>query len=78
MKLTLLIILIMLVSCAPTCETKIDQTLRAKLFQECLKVVPAGPLATKYNDWDEVVDSCGSQAYYQSQYGCNAVMEGKK
>jgi len=24
-------------------------------------------LATKYNDWDEVVDSCENAAYYQSK-----------
>lgn len=43
-----------------------NQELRAKLFQDCLKSLPAGPVATKYNDWSEVVDSCGSAAYYQS------------
>ena len=43
-----------------------DQCIRAQLFQQCLKTVPAGPEKTKYNDWDEVVSACGEQAYYQS------------
>ena len=44
-----------------------DQCLRAEIFQRCLKDLPSGPLATKYNDWDEVVDSCENAAYYQSK-----------
>lgn len=44
----------------------VDQCLRSTVFQQCMKVLPAGPLATKYNDWDEVVSECGRQAYYQS------------
>lgn len=31
---------------------------------ECLRTAPAGPQSTKYNDWDEVVEACGSEAYY--------------
>jgi hypothetical protein len=31
-----------------------------------MKALPAGPQATKYNDWDEVVGECESVAYYQS------------
>lgn len=52
------------------CEAGIhiaDQCLRAELFKSCMAALPAGPLATKYNDWDEVVSECGSQSYYQSQ-----------
>lgn len=43
-----------------------DQCLRAQLFQACMKSLPAGPVSTQYNDWDEVVDSCSNTAYYQS------------
>jgi hypothetical protein len=43
-----------------------DQCQRAVIFQQCMQVLPAGPLATKYNDWDEVVSECGRQAFYQS------------
>ncbi len=46
--------------------TSNDQCLRARLFEQCLKALPAGPEATKYNDWDEVVAACESAAYYQS------------
>lgn len=44
-----------------------DQCMRREIFQECMKNLPVGPQATKYNDWDDVVDSCGSQAYYLSK-----------
>lgn len=44
----------------------VDQCMRAELFQSCMKSLPAGPVATQYNDWDEVVDSCSSAAYYQA------------
>lgn len=43
-----------------------DQCLRREIFQQCMKALPAGPQATKYNDWDEVVGKCESVAYYQS------------
>lgn len=39
-----------------------DQCLRAKLFDSCLKALPAGPVATKYNDWDDVVSECEASA----------------
>lgn len=45
-----------------------DQAVRARLFKECLAALPAGPVVTKYNDWDEVVNSCDSSAYRQSVY----------
>lgn len=35
-----------------------DQCLRSELFQQCLKALPAGPVATKYNDWNEVISEC--------------------
>jgi hypothetical protein len=44
-----------------------DQCLYREIFKECLSVVPAGPLATKYNDWDEVVAECRHSAYYMAQ-----------
>jgi hypothetical protein len=43
-----------------------DQCLRAQVFEKCMRVLPAGPVATQYNDWDEVVSECGRQSYYQS------------
>lgn len=44
----------------------IDQCKRAEVFQQCLRSVPAGPQATKYNDWAEVVSECDDAARYQS------------
>ncbi len=49
--------------------TDSDQCMRAKLFKECLAALPAGPAKTHYSDWDDVVDSCESAAYYQSLRG---------
>ena len=43
-----------------------DQCERPKLFQQCMTNLPAGPQATKYNDWDEVVEACEDAARYQS------------
>lgn len=69
-KLALLFSVLVLTACGdkPVYESKnvVDQCLRNKLFEQCLKVVPAGPLATKYNDWDEVIETCGVEAYRQS------------
>lgn len=45
----------------------VDQELRAALFDQCLKNLPAGPQRTQYNDWDEVITACGNQAYYAAQ-----------
>ena len=50
-----------------------DQCLRTELFQQCMKALPAGPQATKYNDWDEVVRACDSAAYYQSKRARNTI-----
>jgi hypothetical protein len=44
-----------------------DQCLRREIFNECLKNLPGGPVATKYNDWDEVVSECRTAAYYMSK-----------
>jgi len=44
-----------------------DQKLRAERFDACMKALPAGPVSTQYNDWSEVVDSCETAAYRQSQ-----------
>jgi hypothetical protein len=45
-----------------------SQVVRQRLFKECLQALPAGPSSTKYNDWDEVVEACGNEAYRQSLY----------
>ena len=48
-------------------KTVVDQCLRAQLFDRCVKIIPPGPLATRYNDWDEVIGECGGQALSQSR-----------
>lgn len=53
-----------------------DQCVRAELFQACLAAVPAGPQATKYNDWDELVSECGEQARVMSFRPIKAIKEG--
>jgi hypothetical protein len=56
--------LVFLSGCTETTAT--DQCLRREIFFQCLNSLPAGPVATKYNDWDEVVSQCGSEAAFQS------------
>ena len=41
-----------------------DMCLQREIFNDCMKNLPAGPQATKYNDWDEVVKECRYTAYY--------------
>ncbi len=58
-------------ACGPSQETKeqsvdTDQCLRVELFERCMKLLPAGPKHTQYNDWDEVVSECETAAYQQS------------
>lgn len=68
-KVFALVIMLALAGCddGPIASSPVvDQCMRAELFQSCMKSLPAGPVATQYNDWDEVVDSCSSAAYYQA------------
>jgi hypothetical protein len=44
----------------------VNQEIRERLFFQCLERIPKGPEQTKYNDWDDVVRECGTQAYYMS------------
>jgi hypothetical protein len=63
------LVLALLAGCVPEAPPKtwtIDQCTRAELFQACLRALPAGPTATKYNDWDEVIEQCADAARYQS------------
>lgn len=65
-KLLLGLAVMVLCGCEQLQSPQPDQLLRHQYFMECLKALPAGPQSTKYNDWDDVVDSCASAAYYQS------------
>lgn len=44
-----------------------DQCLRIQLAQQCMANLPAGPVATHYNDWAEVVRECDRLADAQSR-----------
>jgi hypothetical protein len=50
----------------PRQRTQMDQCIRAELFERCLSKTPTGPVNTKYNDWAEVLDECGTWAQYHS------------
>ena len=65
MKIIIAVLCLGMVGCNK-CEYVENQTKRQEIFFKCMKALPAGPQATKYNDWDEVVSECGSQAYYMS------------
>lgn len=58
---------IALAGCGEGQTTAVNQCLRIELFQACMASLPAGPVSTQYSDWDEVVDSCESAAYYQAR-----------
>lgn len=45
----------------------IDRALQREIFKECLTALPAGPVSTKYNDWDEVVEACYHSAGYMAR-----------
>ena len=63
----LLILLCLALSACDGEPTTTDQCMRVELFKSCMASLPAGPVATKYNDWDEVVAQCGNEAFYMAQ-----------
>ncbi len=63
---TIIAAVLCLAGCGEYASPEPDQCLRAELFKSCMASLPAGPVATMYNDWDEVVSTCGNVAYYQS------------
>lgn len=52
----LIILFLLFIGCSD--HTYIDQEIRERLFFQCLEKLPKGPEVVKYNDWDDVVDSC--------------------
>ena len=67
MKRTIIALLaIALFSMAGCDQPEPDRVLQREIFFECLKNVPKGPDHVKYNDWDDVVDSCRVAAYNMS------------
>lgn len=66
MKKLIILLVLFLVACHPReiVDPNIpDQCLRRELFTECMKLLPGGPIATHYNDWDDVVSECRSYAW---------------
>ena len=61
-------LVVILSGCGPKPEDfqQPNQCIRAELFKSCMSVLPAGPVATHYNDWAEVVQKCENSSYYQS------------
>ena len=70
MKKLILVSALLLVACDSKVVDKdpqiSDQCLRRELFNECMKLLPAGPVATHYNDWDDVVSECRGYAWSTS------------
>lgn len=68
-----LILLLCICGCTKSEKWETDQKLRRTIFLECMKALPNGPEETMYNDWAEVVDECGDQAYLMARkciFGC--------
>lgn len=73
MRKASLVLSLLLVGCTPDTPEKIALTdaqnaaraaYRDQVFEKCMKLLPAGPEQTKYNDWAEVVSECGQLSYY--------------
>lgn len=48
--------------------TEFDVCAFERTFDNCMKLLPAGPQSTHYNDWDEVVQECRFTAYRMAEY----------
>lgn len=66
MKAVILASVLFIVGCDEFRDPLPDQKLRREIFIACLEKAPAGPVATQYNDWSEVISECNTAAYYQS------------
>lgn len=66
MRRVILMLIAALAGCDEAVET--DRCERQRRFDACMGVLPAGPVSTMYNDWDEVVDACDMVALRQSRY----------
>ncbi len=66
MKRWIVAIGLLLAGCDEVKGPVVNQEIRERLFFQCLERIPKGPEQTKYNDWDEVISECGTQAYYMA------------
>jgi hypothetical protein len=67
LKILIGLILITSCSCEPIDIIIQDRCLQREIFKECMNSLPAGPVSTHYNDWDEVVEACGNVARSHSR-----------
>lgn len=62
-----LLVVVLLAGCSAGPNSQVvDQCIRQQLFQQCMSELPAGPVVTHYNDWDDVVNACNTTAYNMS------------
>lgn len=72
-KFAILFVILFLTGCERT--VVVDQCLRVKLAQQCLKDIPKGPSTTVSNDWDEAIEQCDRNSYQQSKRSKKFVSE---
>ena len=65
MRNALVLIVVLLAGCGGK-PPEADGALRIALSRDCVANLPEGPKATHYNDWDEAVEQCDTNAYYQT------------
>lgn len=88
LKLTIVLFgAVILSGCNKTTEPPpppLSGPLRVALVRDCMAHLPAGPVATQYNDWDEVVAQCDNTAWYLmnqckgNEAGCLAQLQPKE
>ena len=66
LKILIPLILTICCSCEFKEETIQDRCLQRVIFKECMNSLPAGPVSTHYNDWDDVVGACEKVAWNKS------------
>lgn len=67
MKITMLLALaVVLAGCDANLAPELDQEKFRETFQECMRVLPAGPSSAHYNDWSDVIVECRVYAYNAS------------
>lgn len=65
-RIIIALVMLVLAGCDVPKPPQPNQDIRERIFFQCLAAIQKGPEQTKYNDWQEVVNECGHQAYYMS------------
>lgn len=62
----IIVLTFLLVGCGGEVVTNttpvVDVCLQKIYFDDCMKLLPAGPTTTNYNDWSEVISECTNSA----------------